>query len=76
MAGDISIGVVVTWIFRDMKDAETGEPSSYWIDIDVDGEFYGSLGPFETEAHRDRAHADVTQMLRSLGGTDVPNKPQ
>ena len=70
MAGDISIGVLVTWIMRDMADG------SFWIDVLCDGEAYGSLGPFESEEARQKAHEEITEALRSQGATDVPIHPQ
>lgn len=62
----ISTGFVATFIFRDMSDDE------FWMDVQVDGAPYGSLGPFESEGERMRAHDDVMRMLRETGATDVP----
>jgi len=66
----LSLGVIVTYLFRDMADG------TFWIDIHADGLPYGSLGPFEGEAARQEAHDEMTDLLRSQGAVDIPLKPQ
>jgi hypothetical protein len=48
----------------------------YWIDVRVDREPKGRIGPFETVAQRQAAHDDLMQMMRSQGATDMPLRPQ
>lgn len=60
---------IVEYIFRDMKSGE------FWIDIRMNREPYGSLGPFDTETERQRVRDDLTAMMRSLGGKDLPAVP-
>lgn len=48
----------------------------FWIDIRVDRKTYTQIGPFETEAERQRAHDDLLEMTRSQGAQDLPNMPQ
>lgn len=57
--------VMVEYIFRDTRDGE------FWIDIHVNRQPCQELGPFETKTERQRAHDDLLQMVRSLGGKDV-----
>lgn len=62
--------VVAEYIFRDMADGE------FWIDILVDRQPYGKIGPFETESDRQKAHDELIGMTRSLGARDLPLLPQ
>lgn len=62
--------VLAEYIFRDMRNGE------FWIDINVDRQYYCSLGPFDTEAERERVHADLMRMTRSLGAKDLPGGMQ
>ena len=62
--------VVAEYIFRDMRDGE------FWIDIHINRSPYAKLGPFSSEAERQRAHDDLLGMTRSLGAIDVPAKTQ
>jgi hypothetical protein len=62
--------VMAEYIFRDTRDGE------FWIDVKVNRIPYQSVGPFDTASERQRAHDDLLQMVRSLGGKDVPALPQ
>lgn len=62
--------VVVEYLFRDMADGE------YWIDLKQDSQPHGSIGPFFSEAAREAALQDLTDMTRSLGAVDLPEHPQ
>ena len=61
---------VVEQVFRDMN---TG---ALWIDILIDRVYYASLGPFSSEAERQKASDDFAECARSLGAKDVPNWKQ
>jgi hypothetical protein len=52
------------------------DEKGYWIKIVANRQPYGSLGPFETENERQRALDDVMSMVRSMGGKDIPVRPQ
>lgn len=58
--------VMVEYIFRDMKNGE------FWIDIRMNRQPYGSLGPFDTAAERQKAHDDLLGTLRGWGAKDLP----
>ncbi len=58
--------VVAEYVFRDMANGD------FWIDIRVNRQPYGSIGPFDTETERQRAHDDLLNMTRSLGAKDLP----
>lgn len=62
--------VVAEYIFRDMASGE------FWIDIRVNRQPYGKIGPFDTQGDRQRAHDDLLNMTRSLGAQDLPALPQ
>lgn len=62
--------VVAEYLFRDMTSGE------FWIDIRVNRQPYGSIGPFDTATERQRAHDDLMDMTRSMGAKDVPSLPQ
>ena len=47
----------------------------FWLDVHVDRQPYASLGPF-TERERYVALADLLNMVRSLGGKDLPKRAQ
>jgi len=64
------VGAVVEYVHRDTTSGE------FWLDFRVDGQPYASVGPFATEAERQRAHEDMMGMMRSLGAKDVPVLPQ
>ena len=59
--------IVVEYTFR------TDADGAFWIDVVADrgGAGSGSIGPFDTEAERQRAYDDMTSMVRSLGGSDL-----
>lgn len=61
---------VVEYMLRDMSGG------SFWIDVVVDRERWGSIGPFETETERQRALDDLLSMTRELGAKDLPLKEQ
>lgn len=62
--------VVAEYILRDMRDGE------FWIDIRMNRTPHGSVGPFASDAERQRALDDLLSMTRSLGAVDVPALPQ
>lgn len=62
--------VIAEYVFRDMA---TGE---FWLDVVIDRQPYAQIGPFATAEERQRTHDDLLQMVRSLGGKDMPNLPQ
>lgn len=62
--------VIAEYIFRDMTNGD------FWIDIKMNRELYGTIGPFDTEGERQRAHDDLLDMTRSLGAVDIPDRPQ
>jgi hypothetical protein len=62
--------VVAEYVFRDMTNGE------FWIDVRVNRQPYMQIGPFDTEAERQRAHDDLLNMTRSLGAKDLPPREQ
>lgn len=60
---------VIEYVHRDQGGA-------YWLDLVVDRATSQTLGPFETEMERQRAHDDMLSMMRSVGATDLPNRVQ
>jgi len=68
MAGQM--GSIAEYLLVDMANGEL------FIGVKIDGEWSGRLGPFESEDERDRALADLMEMCRQLGATDLPDKPQ
>ena len=62
--------VVAEYVFRDMTSGD------FWIDIRVNRQPYGSIGPFDTEGERQRAHNDLLNITRSMGAKDLPSLPQ
>lgn len=64
------IGAVVEYIHRDMANGE------FWLDFRVDGQPYASVGPFTSEAERQRARDDMLGQMRAWGAKDLPSKPQ
>ena len=62
--------VVAEYVFRNMKDGEL------WLDVRVNRQPYIQIGPFDTEAERQRVHDDLISMARSLGAKDIPGQPQ
>lgn len=61
---------ICQYIFRDMTNGEL------WIDVKVNAEPHGSIGPFDTEAARQSALDDLLEMTRSLGAVDLPARLQ
>ena len=60
-----STACVAEYVFRDMHNGE------FWLDVVVDRKPHGSVGPFKSETERQRAHDDLTSMLRSMGAVDT-----
>ena len=63
------IGAVIEYLYR-------SDGSEYWLDIRVDRVPHTTIGPFDTEAARDTAKADLLDMMRSVGATDLGASPQ
>lgn len=59
--------VMVEYIFRDMRNGE------FWIDIKVQRQPWCQIGPFASEAERQRAHDDLLNMTRASGAKDFPS---
>lgn len=64
-----AIGAVVEYLLRD-------EATEFWLDLRVDRQPYGSIGPFNTSRERRRALDDLLEMTRAMGAQDIPNRPQ
>lgn len=47
-----------------------------WIEIVANGERWAILGPYDTEAERQREHDDMLDMMRSVGAQDLPMRVQ
>ena len=43
---------------------------TFWIEVHVDRKPYTDLGPFASPDERDRALADMMEMMRQFGATD------
>lgn len=63
------IDTIVEYIYREADGA-------FWLDIHMDRQPWAQLGPFETEAARHAAKADLLNMMRSVGAKDLPGFPQ
>lgn len=63
------VDAVIEYLYRDAGD-------EYWLDIRVDRVPYTTIGPFDTEAARDVATAELLDMMRSMGATDLGAAPQ
>lgn len=50
--------------------------SGLWIEIVANGERWAILGPYDTEAERQREHDDMMDMMRSVGAQDLPLRVQ
>lgn len=62
--------VVAEYALRESREGE------FWIEVTVDRRPHDKIGPFETEAQCQRAYDDLMSMMRSVGATDLPAKPQ
>jgi hypothetical protein len=49
-----------------------GTGDELWLDINVNGAHYATLGPFETAGERQRMHDGILETMRSLGAEDLP----
>lgn len=52
------------------------QDGKFWIEIKVDRQPWHTIGPFDTEAERHAVHADLLNMMRSVGAKDIPVLPQ
>lgn len=52
------------------------DAKGFWIDVVVDRSPHGSVGPFASESARQWAQDDMLNMVRSLGGQNMPARPQ
>jgi hypothetical protein len=66
MTGKPETKVMIEYLFG--EDGDTGQ---LWIDIRVNREPYGQIGPFETDGERQRAYDDILSITRSVGAMDV-----
>lgn len=48
----------------------------FWLDIRINRQPYVSLGPFGSAEQRRVVQDDLLQMVRALGGKDLPTLPQ
>ena len=64
-----TIEAVIEYVHRKAGD-------EFWLDIRIDRETLRQLGPFDTEAERQRVHDDLLGMMRSLGAKELPLKSQ
>lgn len=63
------LDTVVEYFYRE-KDGK------FWLDIRADRQSWTQIGPFDTEAERHAAKADMLNMMRSFGAKDLPNAMQ
>lgn len=61
----MSSPVLIEYFRRDDDDG-------HWIDVKVNRLPYDSVGPFDTQAERDRAFDDLIDMSRQCGARDLP----
>lgn len=54
----------------------TTPDGNFWLEIVVNGNLQTLIGPFDTEAERQRAHDDMMEMMRQTGATEMPLKMQ
>lgn len=47
----------------------------FWLDIRINRQPYTSLGPFGSAEQRQVVQDDLLQMVRALGGKDLPATP-
>jgi len=63
------LDTVVEYLYRQTD-------GSFWLDIRADGQPWAQIGPFDTEAERHAAKADMLNMMRSFGAKNLPNAMQ
>lgn len=62
-----SIKAVIEYIHREAD-------GKFWLHLRINRVEERAIGPFDTEADRQRAHDDLLTMMRAAGANDLPRE--